>query len=97
MKNLSHRTTSNVGTLLWQTTVSQIATCMLRVCHIHIADDINNATVGLLRQTLVLTSVTCLHMEDRNMKALGTNHAQATVGITYNQHCIRLGLNHHLI
>ena len=70
---------------------------MLRVCHVHIADDVNNPAVGLLWQALILTTITSLHVEDGNMQALGTNYAQATVGITQYQYSIRLGFNHHLI
>lgn len=70
---------------------------MLRVSHIHITDDIHNTAVGLLRQTFVLATVSCLHVEDGDVQALSTNHRQAAVGITQYKYCIRLGLNHHLI
>ena len=97
MQHLCHRTTSNIGTFLGQTTVSEITTRMLRVCHIDIADNVHNATVGLFRQTLILTPVTSFHVEDGDMQALSSNHTQARVGIPQHQYCIRLRLNHHLV
>ena len=70
---------------------------MLGVRHVHIADNIDDATVGLFRQTLILTAVAGLHVEDGNMQALGTDHAQTGVRIAQYQHSIGLGLDHHLI
>ena len=70
---------------------------MLGVRHVHIADNIDDATVGLFRQALVFTAVTCLHVEDGDMQALGTYHAQTGVGIAQHQDGIGLGLDHHLI
>ncbi len=55
--------TSNVCTLLGQASVSQGAAGMLTVRHIHITDDVHNPAVCFLRQTLVLTTVTCFHVE----------------------------------
>ena len=77
MQNLSHRRTRDIGTFLRQSTVGQIATCMLRICHVHIANDIHYSAVRLLRQALVLASVACLHMEDRDMQTLCTDNAEA--------------------
>jgi len=70
---------------------------VLAIRHVHIADDVNNSAVGLLRQALVLTSVTSLHVEDGDMQTLCANHAQAAIGITKNQYCIRLYLHHQLV
>ena len=97
MEHLGHRTACDIGAFLGQTTVGQIATGMLRVRHIHIRNNIDDATVGLLGQALVLTAVASLHVEDGDMQALGTNHAQTGVGIAQHQHSIGLGLDHHLI
>ena len=97
MEHLGHRTACDIGAFLGQTTVGQIATGMLRVRHIHIRNNIDDATVGLLGQALVLTTIASLHVEDGDMQALGTNHAQTGVGIAQYQHCIGLGLDHHLI
>ena len=81
MQHLSHRATSHISTLLRQSTICQIAAGMLTISHIHIADDIHDATVCLLWQTLILTSVTSLHVEDGDVQTLSTNHAQARIGI----------------
>ena len=97
MQHLSHGTSRHVGTLLGQTAVSQIPARMLRVRHVHIADDVHNASVCLFWQTLVFATVSCFHMEDRDMKPLGTNYAQAGVGIAQNQYGIRLHLHHQMV
>ena len=97
VQHLCHRATSYICTLLRQSTISQISTSMLTVSHIHIADDIHDATVSLFWQTLVLTTITCFHVENGDMQALCTNHTQAAISITKNQHSIRFGLYHYLI
>ena len=97
MQHFSHRGTRDVCALLGQTCVSQIATGMLRVSHIHIADDVHDAAVGFLGQALVLAAVAGLHVEDGDVQALGPNHAQAAVGIAQHQHGIGLYLHHQLI
>ena len=38
------------------------------------SDDINNTPVGLFRQALILASVACFHMENRNMKSFRSNN-----------------------
>ena len=97
VQHLCHRRTRNVSTFLGQACVGQITAGVLTVGHVYIADDIHNATVGLLRQTFVLATVASLHVEDRDMQALGTDDAQATVGVAQNQDSIRLDLNHELV
>ena len=57
--------------------VTQIAAGMLRIRHVDIGDDIHNPAVCLLRQALVLTAVSCLHMEDRDMQSLRRNGGKA--------------------
>lgn len=97
VKHFRHWRTCHIGALLGQTAIGKIAASVLRVCHIHIADDVHDATVGFFGQTFVLTAVTSLHVEDWNVQTLGTNHAQARVGVAQHKHRIRLGLYHHLV
>ena len=76
VQHLSHGRTRDVGTLLRQSAVSQVATGMFRVGHIHVADDVHDAAVGLFGQALVLTPVASLHVEDGYVQALGSDDAQ---------------------
>lgn len=92
VEHFCHWRTCHIGALLRQTAVGKIAASVLRVCHIHIADDVNDATVGFFGQTFVFATVTSLHVEDRNVQTLGANHAQARVGVAQHKHCIGLGL-----
>ena len=74
VQHLGHRAASHVSTLLGQTCISQISTSMLAISHVHIRNDVNDSAVGLLWQTLVLTAVTCLHVEDGDVQALRANN-----------------------
>ena len=65
---------------------------MLRVSHVDIGDNINDTAVGLLWEAFVLATVAGLHVEDRDVEALCTYDAQATVCVTKNENCIGLGL-----
>ena len=97
MQYLGHGATCHIGTLLGQTTVREVATGMLRISHVHIADDIDDATIGLLGQTFVLATVASLHVEDGDVQTLGADDAEAAVGVAQNQDGIRLDLHHELI
>ena len=70
---------------------------MLAICHVDIADDVDDAAVGLLWQTLVFATVACLHVEDGYMQAFGSDDAEAGVGVAEHQYGIWLGLHHYLI
>ena len=65
---------------------------MLRVSHVDIGDNIYDTAVGLRWGTFILTTVAGFHVEDRNVEALCTYDAQATVCVTKNENCIGLGL-----
>ena len=81
MQHLWHWWPTDIGTLRSYTASVQIATGMLAVADIHITDNIHDTAVGFLRQTLIKTTVSRLHMENRNMQTFRTDHAQARVGI----------------
>ena len=83
-QHLRHWRAGNIGALLWKPAVRKIAAGVLGVREINIGNDVNNASVCLLRQALVLTAVTCFHMEDWDVKTLRSNYTQAGVRVTEN-------------
>ena len=96
-EHFGHGAAGDVGALLGEAGVGQVAAGVLAVGHIHIADNVHNAAVGLLGQALVLAPVAGLHVEDGDVQALGPDDAQAAVGVAQHQHGIGLGGHHHLI
>ena len=70
---------------------------MFRVCHVHIADDVNDAAVGFFREALVLAAVACLHVEDGDVQTLCSYHTKARIGVTQYQYAIGLCLHKKLI
>ena len=97
MKHLCHRGACNIGALFGQSAIGKIAACVLGVCHINIRNDVNDPTVCLLRQALILTAVSGFHMEDRDMQSLCPDNGKATVRIAENKHGIRLDFRHERI
>ena len=70
---------------------------MFTISHVHITDDIHNTTVGFLRQTLVLATISCLHVEDRNMQAFRTDNRKAAICITQHENRIWFHFHHQLV
>ena len=97
VQHLRHRRTGHVRALLREARVGQVAAGVLAVGHVHIGDDVDNPSVGLLRQALVLAAVASLHVEDRDVQALRTNDREARVRVAQHQHCVRLDCHHQLI
>ena len=77
VEDFRHGGSCDIGALLGQAAVGEVSSCVLRVGHIHVGDDIDNTAVGLLGQALVLAAVASLHVEDRNMETLGSDNAKA--------------------
>ena len=57
MEHFGHGAAGDVGALLGEAGVGQLAAGVLAIGHIHVGDDVHNAAVGLLGQALVLTAV----------------------------------------
>ena len=74
MQYFGHGRPGDIGALSGQPTFCQVATGMLRVGHIDITDNIHDATIGLLRQTLILAAVACFHVENGDMQTFGTDY-----------------------
>ena len=70
---------------------------MFAVGEVDIGDDIHDAAVGLLGEALVLASVACFHVEDRDMEAFGCNDAEAGVGVAKNEDGIGTCGHHELV
>lgn len=97
MQNFSHRATRYIRTFLRQTAISQIATSMFGIGHVHVADDVHNASIGLFGQAFVFAAVARFHVENRNVQALCGDGRKTTVGIAEDQQCIWLASDHELV
>ena len=97
VEHFGHGAAGDVGALLGQTVLRQVAAGVLRVAQVHIGNNVHDAAVGLLRQALVLAAVSRLHVEDGDMQPLGSNDAEAGVGVPQHQHGIGFQVNHQVI
>ena len=97
VQHLRHRRAGHVGAFLGKARVGQVAARVLAVGHIHVADDIHDAAVGLFGKALVLAAVAGLHVEDGDMETLGADDAEAAVGVAQHQYGVGLNLNHQLV
>ena len=97
VEDFRHGGPCDIGALLGQTAVGEVSSCVLRIGHIHVGDDIDDTAVGLLGQALVLAAVAGLHVENGDMESLGSDDAEATVGVAKNQYAVRLGLGKELV
>ena len=97
MQNLSHRGTGDIGAFLRKTAVGKVSSGVLAVGHVHIGDDVHDAAVSFLRKAFVLAAVAGFHMENRDMQTLGSDYAEAAVGIAQNKNSVRLDCNHQFV
>lgn len=67
VQNFSHRAARNVGAFLGESAVGQVTAGVLGVGHVHVADDVDYAAVGLFGQAFVLATVACFHVENRDV------------------------------
>ena len=97
VEHLRHGAASDVGALLGQAVLRQVATGVLRVAQVHVGDNVHDAAVGLLGQALVFAAVAGFHVEDGDVQPLGADDAKAGVGVPQHQHDIGLQLRHQVI
>ena len=97
VQNFGHGAARNVGAFLGESAVGKVAAGVFGVGHVHVADDVHDAAVGLFGQTFVLAAVTGFHVENRDMQTLSANSRKAAVGVAENQQCVGLASNHQLI
>ena len=83
-EHLRHRRTRNIGALLRQPAVGKVAPRVLGVRHVDIRNDIHNAAVGFLGQTLVLATVARFHVVNRNLHAFRHNSGNGGIGVAEN-------------
>ncbi len=96
-KHLGHGRARDVGALGWQARVPEIAAGVLGVGEVHVGDHVHDAAVGLLGQALVLAAVAGLHVEDRDVQALGRDGGKAGVGVTEHEQGLGFNLPHQVV
>ena len=97
VEDFRHGGSSDIGALLRQAAVSEVSSCVLRVGHVNITDDVYDTAIGLFWKTLVFATVTCLHMENGDMESLCSDNAEAAVGVAKDQYAVGLGLGEELV
>ena len=70
-QHLGHGRARDVGALGCAAGVLEVAACVLGVGQVDVGDHVDDASVGLLGQALVLAAVARLHVEDGDVQALG--------------------------
>ena len=96
-QHLGHGRARDVGALGCAAGVLEVAACVLGVGQVDVGDHVDDASVGLLGQALVLAAVARLHVEDGDVQALGRDGGQAAVGVAQDQQCVGLDLHHQLV
>lgn len=97
VEDFRHGGPCDIGAFLRQAAIGEVSSCVLRIGHVHVGDDIDDTAVGLLWQTLVLAAVAGLHVENGDMESLGSDDAEAAVGVAKDQYAVRLGLGKELV
>ena len=97
VEDFRHGGPCDIGALLGQAAVGEVSSCVLRVGHVHVGNDIDDTAVGLLGQALVLAAVAGLHVENGDMESLCSDNAEAAVGVAKDQYAVGLGLGEELV
>ena len=97
VEDLRHGGPCDIGAFLGQAAVGEVSSCVLRVGHVHVGNDIDDTAVGLLGQALVLAAVAGLHVENGDMESLCSDNAEAAVGVAKDQYAVGLGLGEELV
>ena len=96
-QHLGHGRARDVGALGCAAGVFEVAACVLGVGQVDVGDHVDDASVGLLGQALVLAAVARLHVEDGDVQALGRDGGQAAVGVAKDQERVGPHLDHQLV
>ena len=96
-QHLGHGRARDVGALGCAAGVFEVAACVLGVGQVDVGDHVDDASVGLLGQALVLAAVARLHVEDGDVEPLGRDGGQAAVGVAQDQQRVGIDLDHQLV
>ena len=96
-QHLGHGRARDVGALGCAAGVLEVAACVLGVGQVDVGDHVDDASVGLLGQALVLAAVARLHVEDGDVQPLRTDDGQAAVCVAQHQHGVGLDGGHELV
>ena len=97
VQNFGHGAAGHVRAFLGQAAVSEVAASVFGVSHVHVADNVHDAAVGLFGQAFILAAVASFHVENRDVQTLCGNGRKAAVGVTENQQSIGFASNHKLV
>ena len=97
VEHFGHGAAGDVGALLGQAVLRQVAAGVLRVAQVHVGDNVHDTAVGLLGQALVLAAVASLHVKNRDVQSLSPDDAQTGVGVPQHQHSVRLQVHHQIV
>ena len=97
VQHLRHRGAGDEGPLLGHPALYEVPPRVLRVAEVDVRDDVHYPSVGLLGQALVLAAVAGLHVEDGYVEPLGSDDAQAAVGVPEHQHGVGPRPRHQLV
>ena len=67
VQHFGHGAAGHIRAFLGQAAIGQVAASMLGIGHVHIADNVHDAAVGLFGQAFVLAAVARFHVENRNI------------------------------
>jgi len=97
VEDFSHWGAGDVGALLREAAVGEVASGVLAVGHVDVGDDVDDSAVGFLWEAFVLAAVAGFHVEDRDVEALGSDHAEAGVGVAEDEDCVGPGGDEELV
>ena len=97
LKNLAHRTTGLDDHVRRKTLTQQIFARDLAVSQVDVCDMIDDAAIDFLGHALVEATISCLHVEGRNLASLRRDEREAAVGVAQDEYCIGAQLGEQLV
>ena len=80
-EDLTHRRAGDEDVFLADAFRQQVAAAVLGVGQVDVADVVDDLAVDLFRHVLIKAAVAGLHVEDRDLEALGGNSGEGAVGV----------------
>ena len=97
VEHFGHWGAAHIGSLWGYTAGIEVTAGVLAVADVHVGDDIYDSAVGLLWKAFVEAAVTGFHVEDRDVESLGSDDAEAGVGVAQYEDGIGLDLDHEFV